>query len=219
MTEPPAAPRPDPTADPPPFSTPQSPPYPADGNEHPTYLPGIASVQQPPPAYPPITAVPAYLQETARGSRGLAIGVGVGLVVAVALGGLIGVGTFLILHNGNNSASGPKPAPVPSEAPSPRSSIPGLPGGSPHTVVYEVTGDGDATVAYLGYRDFLDMHSERVDLPWRKEITTDTGLLPATLTAYGFSDSQLSCRISVDGTEVDSDTDDGSVVCFGEPIR
>jgi Mycobacterium membrane protein len=218
MTEPPASPPPDPTADPPPFSTPQNPPYPADGNEYPTYLPGIASVQHPPPAYPPVTAVPAYLEETPRGSRGLAIG-GIGVLAAIALGGLIGVGSFVNLDNGNSVASTAKPAAVPSEAPSRRSSIPELPAGSAHTVVYEVTGDGDATVAYLGYRDFLDVHSEQVDLPWHKEITADMGLLPVSLTAFGFSGGQLSCRISVDGTEVDSDTDDACVICSGGPIR
>jgi Mycobacterium membrane protein len=216
MTEPPAAPRPDPTADPPPFSTPQSPPYPAGGAGYPTYLPGAAPVPPPQPTYPPVTAVPEYLQKTPRSSRGLVIGVGLGLAVVIALCGVIGVGGFVLLGDRNNSGTA-SPVAAPTEAGS-QGPPTSQPTESPsHEIVYEVTGDSrTATVSYSGGDDIL-VGTERVDLPWRNEVTTGGGPRPVTIMAFGTPGKKVSCQISVDGQLLDAKEDeDGTlVICIG----
>lgn len=215
----------DPAAGPPPFATPQSPPYPAGDGGYPTYRPGSAPVE-PPPAYQPVTAVPAYPPKSSAGSHRLAIGLVATLVVALALCGLIGAGAFIALGHDEGSpvaAPAPEPAVARSDA---RTDFPTIfptvipswfaeaPGGTPRDVVYQVTGDrGPVNVTYLGADDTVE--SEQVDLPWRKEFTINTGLLPLTVTAFGPMDGTLSCQISVDGHQLVADTDDTVVACFG----
>jgi hypothetical protein len=231
MTEPPAAPPPpDPTADPPPFSTPYSPPYPAGGGGYPTYLPGSAPVEPrpvDPPTYPPVTAVPAYGQDRPARSGRLGIGLAVTLALAIGGCGVIGIASFVLLSNNRSgSTSQPvavEPSQAPTEAPGqavptdPPSSVPfgGAPDDTPHDIVYEVTGAADtAAVAYLDADD-ASVKTEQVNLPWRREIKPGTGIVATTLTAFSPSGETVSCRITVDGQQVDADAGKGMVVCVG----
>jgi hypothetical protein len=165
-----------------------------------------------PPAYTPVTAVPAYLEPAPRRSRGLVIG-----VVAAALAvlcGLGGVAGFLLARDGDGGSSGGGSAPRTqdpvSAEPTPPSDSP-APGGSAHTVIYEVSGgSGPAIITYA--TDGAPA-PEQVDLPWRKELTVTDRPNLAMVFALQFSHAPLTCRILVDGQEVTTETSDNSVTC------
>ncbi|GAB7040608.1 MULTISPECIES: MmpS family transport accessory protein [Catenuloplanes] len=79
------------------------------------------------------------------------------------------------------------------------------------TVVYEVTGPDDAAVTYT--EAGTTPKSERdVRLPWRKEFTlgSETPLLSVTGIHFGTDNSELTCRITLDGKEIVKRTASGN---------
>ncbi|GAB7048658.1 MmpS family transport accessory protein [Catenuloplanes indicus] len=79
------------------------------------------------------------------------------------------------------------------------------------TVVYEVTGPDDAAVTYT--EAGTTPKSERdVRLPWRKEFTlgSETPLLSVTGIHFGTENSELTCRITLDGKEIVKRTASGN---------
>nr|MDT0661101.1 MmpS family transport accessory protein [Micromonospora sp. DSM 115978] len=94
-------------------------------------------------------------------------------------------------------------APAPSTPPAPTRE-PLLPpdlGGSA-TVVYEVTGDGPASVTYID-ESGLPAQANDVDLPWRTELTIpNRALIMLIAIRAGAGDGEIGCRLTVDGREV-----------------
>jgi hypothetical protein len=162
----------------------------------------------------------------------MAIGVGIALVLAIAVCGVIGVGSFLLLGNGETGSSAePAPATVPSEEPArafptdlPTDLPTALPtffltapptDGPPRAVVLEAGGGGGtAQVMYPGTSGFLDLQSEQVDLPWRKELTVP-GQLSVLMTVISLTGDRVTCRVTLDGREVTSASGEGIVTCVG----
>jgi hypothetical protein len=88
--------------------------------------------------------------------------------------------------------------------PSPSDRQPLLPPGSgePATVVYEVTGDGPASITYVD-ESGLPTQALNVELPWRTEVTMRNRafiMLIALRSEAG--DGAIGCRLTIDGREV-----------------
>ena len=67
----------------------------------------------------------------------------------------------------------------------------------PHTITYEVTGDGGtATVRFTGADG--QAVTQTVDLPWNESFTAQTGM-PLELQAGQDTDGTISCRIKWEG--------------------
>jgi hypothetical protein len=163
-----------------------------------------------PTAYLPVTAVPAYLEDPPGRSRGLIIGLVV-VAAVLALCGVGGVGGYLLARDNDGKTGAAAQTESPVSAPSPSPSDAPAPSEGEHTVVYEVSG-GSGT-AIVGYTGDGPSAPDRVELPWRTEVTVagNTNLL--VLLAIQFSRGPLTCRILVDGQEVTSETSDNTVTC------
>jgi hypothetical protein len=76
---------------------------------------------------------------------------------------------------------------------------PGQGGTAP--VVYEVTGDGPATIEYTDESGSIQREST-VALPWRKETTVRrTGLIMLRARRDGTASGDVSCRLTINGQE------------------
>ncbi|MCW6008797.1 hypothetical protein K1W54_30280 [Micromonospora sp. CPCC 205371] len=126
------------------------------------------------------------------------------IALAVLLCGGSGVAGVLLV-NRNNQPDDPVTTPSsyagrPSkESPS---SEPAGDGG--RDVVYEVTGEGPATIVYVKEDGRTVVQESDVDLPWRLELTLDDSAALATVTATrGLrSNGAVNCRLTIGGKEV-----------------
>lgn len=162
------------------------------------------------------------------------------LVAGAAVLLVVGMVMALVIHSsGRNSATvSPAPpisplptapsTPVPKRPPStttppsrsPSSTSPTTtpptettPSGVPETIVYKVTGTGRAlSIAYIDTGGVLQTEFN-VALPWSKQVTlTPPASTAAAVTVVNFGE-QITCSVSVDGTQVRQHTGSILTVC------
>lgn len=160
------------------------------------------------------------------------------LVAGAAVLLVVGMVIALVIANGSdrNSATvtpvSPLPTapstPIPKRTPTttapPRSSTPSTTPstpppttstttGAPETIVYSVTGTGRAlSIAYIDTGGVLQTEFN-VALPWRKQVTlTPPATAAAAVTVVNFGE-QITCSVSVDGTQVRQRTGSILTVC------
>lgn len=130
------------------------------------------------------------------------------IVLAVLLCGGSGVAGVLLV-NRNNAPDDPVSTPTgyadrPAKEPTnePPSKEPDGDGG--REVVYEVTGEGPATIVYVKQDGRTVVQESDVELPWRLELTLDDSAALATVTATrGLrSNGAVNCRLTIGGKEV-----------------
>jgi hypothetical protein len=125
--------------------------------------------------------------------------------LSILLCGACGIGGFLVANHfttKSNTAASPTPHKV---SPSPTDEAsPGT-----HTVVYEVTGDGPAIIAYSTGQGRPG--NDQTTLPWHKELTLDK---PWTLNIFAIQPlgGKIACRILLDGQQVATDDRNNSTV-------
>jgi hypothetical protein len=198
----------------PPEEAPVTPPYgtpPLSG-----YAVGRAAPKYPPTAqFPAATAPPPYPSPypPPRRARGaLLAGVAVAVIVAVLLcvGGIL---TVAALNRGGGRAAAPAgPAtPAPASEPADGESPTRPPDATEHVVVYEVAGDGPASITFVKNQKGGTEQINRSDLPWRVEINMGDEGFVATVLAIriGASKGALNCRLLVDGVEVSTRSSQG----------
>jgi len=143
----------------------------------------------------------------------------VGLIIGLVVGGIIllccisGVVVALIIgakvSDNNESDSAPP--------------VPGLNEAEARSVRYEVNGGGKLT--FLTYSDGRSGHGpksgESLTLPWSAEVPCcdDFDYAVVAVPEGGLTGGPLTCRILVDGTQVDEETASGSVSCRWLPDR
>lgn len=84
----------------------------------------------------------------------------------------------------------------------------------PHTVVFTVTGTGMASINYSKGTDVLTVKSS---LPWSMTVNVPAGQFAGhalTATSSDFNDATMSCKVTVDGQQVASDSGNGAAFCF-----
>ena len=90
---------------------------------------------------------------------------------------------------------------------------------SKHTVVYQVDGTGDAPeIRYLVDGIAASETVDKVNLPWRKELTLTVGPglgIAQILANNGEYGDQITCSISVDGVVVNKNTAPGKRATVG----
>lgn len=118
---------------------------------------------------------------------------------------------------------------VPTEVPDLPTGVPGLPtdipglptdipdfpdpntAGKTITVVYEVTGDGPASIIYTEKLGKAPKRLDNVDLPWQVETTMKgAALISVTAVRSGTDTGKISCRATADGEEVAQVTREGT---------
>ncbi|MEH1123366.1 MmpS family transport accessory protein [Micromonospora sp. CPCC 206061] len=138
------------------------------------------------------------------------------IVLAVLLCGGSGVaGVLLVDQSGQpddptttpSDYAGRPPTERPTERPSERPSGPPSSepdGGGGRDVVYEVTGEGPATIVYVKADGLTVVQESDAELPWRLELTLEDTAAVATVTATrGLrSSGTVNCRLTIDGKEV-----------------
>lgn len=94
--------------------------------------------------------------------------------------------------------------------------VPADPGGTgkPIDVVYEVSGDGPASIVYTESLGGPAKRVENAELPWTLETTMAGGaaLISVTAIRTGTDSGTISCRATVDGAEVAQRTREGTFV-------
>ncbi|MEB3023930.1 MmpS family transport accessory protein [[Mycobacterium] crassicus] len=160
------------------------------------------------------------------------------LVAGAAVLLVVGMVIALVIANGShqNSAtvtpvsplptapSVPIPTRTPTTTPSPRSPAPSTTPttpppttstttGVPETIVYQVTGTGRVlSIAYIDTGGILKTEFN-VNLPWSKQVTlTPPASTAAAVTVVNFGE-QITCSVSVDGTQVRERTGSILTVC------
>jgi hypothetical protein len=84
----------------------------------------------------------------------------------------------------------------------------------PHTVVFTVSGTGQATINYSKGTEILTVKSA---LPWTTTVNVPAGQFAGhalTATSSDFSDATMSCKVTVDAQQVSTDSGNGSAFCF-----
>ncbi|MFL6075106.1 MAG: hypothetical protein ACJ73S_17040 [Mycobacteriales bacterium] len=84
----------------------------------------------------------------------------------------------------------------------------------PHTVVFTVTGSGQATINYSRGTEVLTVKSS---LPWTITVNVPAGQFAGhalTATSSDFNEATMACKVTVDGNQVASDSGNGSAFCF-----
>jgi len=180
---------------------------------------------QPPPGYgqPP----PGYGQPPPKRSNVPIVAV----ILAVALllcGGVATAGVLAFNRAKDRAEEALKPITDPA-FPTEIPQVPGLPTDVPDfptdipnfpdpdatakeiTVVYEVTGDGPASIIYTEKLGESPKRLDNVDLPWQVETTmTGATLVSVTAIRSGTDTGAISCRATVDGEEVAQRTREGT---------
>ncbi|HEU5470112.1 MAG TPA: MmpS family transport accessory protein [Actinophytocola sp.] len=111
--------------------------------------------------------------------------------------------------------SAEKPAPSSSSG----SEQGGAAGPDTHAVVYEVTGPGTSPAITLVDVD-KPVTENNVPLPWKKEVSAKRGTILSVMAAPDFNlegaDKTVTCTITVDGKEVDTQSDEVLASCLYE---
>ncbi|WP_433374460.1 MmpS family transport accessory protein [Actinoplanes sp. CA-142083] len=170
------------------------------------YAPPPAYAPQPPGYGPP----PGYPPRKSNAPL-------VAVILAVALllcGGVVTAGVLVARGVANKAKEVAAPFDVPTEAPT----FPGLPtelptdaagSGRKISVTYEVTGDGPVSIVYLEKVGDTPVRLSDVKLPWKFTTQMETpALLSVVVLRVGASTGTVSCKASVDGDEVKSNTSD-----------
>ncbi|MFC5922005.1 MmpS family transport accessory protein [Micromonospora vulcania] len=177
-----------------------------------------------PPGYPPPYVVPGNPPVGGGPSTGKVVGIVVAVVAVLTLllcGGLCGAPLLFAWFTSETSPMEPyeddpqgddggwpgpsieSAAPTPSSLPTPSKKPITRPtsGPAPVTVVYEVTGQGQADIAYYDAESDL-MHVDNATLPWRTTIRTNGKsrvMVEATWPELEYT-GPLDCAITVTGT-------------------
>jgi hypothetical protein len=219
-TEQPTVPvEPRPAYDPPPEAPVTSPTVP-NPIYQPSYQPGLARPTYPPtasyPAYDPNAAYPGYVPPTPRRRGGLVVGLVIAVVLVICAGlGVAGVILFVNVAK-DVVASGDTPNPQPAGPGSTSGPADENPtdeqdegdGG----IVIEVSGDGPVTIFY-GVGGGKNENLRDVDLPWRITLPREgqTQVITVLASRVALTDGEVTCRILLDGTELQKQTKDGKV--------
>jgi hypothetical protein len=219
MTYPPSSP-----AEPPEEPTSPIPAYPPD-SPPPSYQPGVARPTYPPtanypvyqpnttyPAYDPNSAYPGYAGPPRKGRSGLVIGLVIAtvLVICAALGV---AGTILFVNVAKDVvASGDSPNPQPAGRGATSGPADEDTGNQNEDgqIVLEVSGDGPVAIFY-GVGGGKNENLRDVDLPWRITVPRDgdTQVITVLASRVSVTDGEVTCRILLDGTELQKQTKDG----------
>lgn len=129
------------------------------------------------------------------------------IVLAVLLCGGSGVaGVLLVNQNGQPDDPIATPSRKADRSPSGPTSEPpsGEPAGGGRDVIYEVTGEGTATIVYVKEDGRTVVQESDVELPWRLELTLDDSAALATVTATRglTSTGAVNCRLTIGGKEM-----------------
>jgi hypothetical protein len=132
------------------------------------------------------------------------------IVLAVLLCGGSGIaGVLLVNQSGQPDDPGSSPSRnagrPPTERPDDRPTEQSKePDGGSRDVVYEVTGDGPASIVYVKADGLTVVQESDAELPWRLELTLEDTAALATVTATrGLrSDGTVNCRLTIGGKEV-----------------
>ncbi|WP_349880328.1 MmpS family transport accessory protein [Micromonospora sp. HUAS YX12] len=205
--------------------TPDAPGFPAQPGWTPgAYPPGpYQPGAYPPGPYPPPYAYPGMPPR--RSGSGWAAGLVIGIVTVLALivCGCVGL-SFLGSTLDDRAASGERydgpiygePDGWADEPSAPPARPATTPSGGPgrFTVRYEVTGsEGEAEVQFYDANgDFHQLDS--VDSPWRLRFTTSDRERVQIVTSAGRA-GQVTCRITIDGKVVSTNSGRWGVACFG----
>lgn len=165
---------------------------------------------------------PNWLWLVAGGAVLLVVGMVIALVIANGSGR--NSATVTPVSPLPTAPSTPIPKRTPTTTPPPRSSTPSTTpstpppttsttAGVPETIVYSVTGTGRAlSIAYIDTGGMLQTEFN-VTLPWRKQVTlTPPATTAAAVTVVNFGE-QITCSVSVDGTQVRQRTGSILTVC------
>jgi hypothetical protein len=175
---------------------------------YPTYQPGY-------PPYDPNAAYPGYAAPPRRRS-GLVIGLVIAtvLVICAALGV---AGAILFVNVAKDVvASGDTPNPQPAGPGATSGPIDEDNTGNQNEgdgdIVIEVSGDGPATIFY-GVGGGKNENLRDVDLPWRITLPREgqAQVITVLVTRVALTDGEVTCRILLDGTELQKQTKDGKV--------
>jgi hypothetical protein len=178
--------------------------------------PGAQPTQPVPPgssSSPPTTPYPTYLGSPTpppRRSNGPILAVVIAL--AVLLVGGAGVAAVLLANRSDEPSALTSPSPTPEApetaetTPAPDSSDDGSGSGdygSGAKVVYEVTGEGAASIVYFKGDGITPVRVGDTDLPWRQELRLENDAALVSVNATRASGKgTLECRITIDGEEV-----------------
>jgi hypothetical protein len=138
----------------------------------------------------------------------------------IGLAGLVTLclicGVFVVTRGGDD-AKDDTAAPSATAAPAATSTGAGAAAGGAkkakgHTVTYEVTGSGTASVTYIADLQGSQEQQNDVALPFTKEISSGESLLMMSVVAQRKSgdSGEITCRILLDGKEVKKSTSSGS---------
>ena len=185
---------------------------PPPGYAQPGYAqPGYTQPGYAPPGYPP----PGYASPQPPPRKSNAPLVAVILAVTLLLcGGVVTAGILIARGVADKAKEVAAPFDVPTEAPT----FPGLPTGLPTDaagsgrkidVTYEVSGDGPVSIVYLQKAGDTPVRLSDVKLPWKFSTRMETpALLSVVVLRVAASAGTVSCKASVDGDEVKSNTSD-----------
>jgi hypothetical protein len=176
---------------------------------YPTYQPGY-------PPYDPNAAYPGYAGQPRRRRSGLVVGLVIAAVVVICAA--LGVAGAVLFVNVAKDvvASGDTPNPQPAgPGPSSDNADQNDNGGQDQgdgEIVLEVSGDGPATIVYGAGNKGTDT-ARNVDLPWRITLPRDGDAQLVTVLASRVSidDGEVTCRILLNGTELQTQTKTGKV--------
>jgi hypothetical protein len=219
MTYPPSSP-----AEPPeeaPVSSPTVPnPIYQPGSPPPAYQPGVARPTYPPtasyPTYDPNAGYPGYAPPPPRRRSGLVVGLVIATVLVICAG--LGVaGAILFLNVAKDVvASGDTPNPQPAgpgstSGPADENPTDGQNEGD-GGIVIEVSGDGPVAIFY-GAGGGKNENLRDVDLPWRITLPREgqTQVITVLASRVALTDGEVTCRILLDGTELQKQTKDGKI--------
>jgi hypothetical protein len=181
----------------------------------PGYAPDYGAYPPPPGYAPPGYPPPGYAPPPPPPRKSNAPLVAVIMAVALLLcGGVVTAGVLVARGVANKAKEVAAPFDVPTEAPT----FPGLPtelptgaagGGRKIDVTYEVTGDGPVSIVYLKKAGDSPVRLSDVKLPWKFTTQMETpALLSVVVLRVGADAGTVSCKASVDGDEVKSNTSD-----------
>ncbi|MEV6343410.1 MmpS family transport accessory protein [Actinoplanes sp. NPDC051851] len=152
---------------------------------------------------------PAYTPAPRRSNAPL-----VALVLAIGAllcGGIATTGVLLYQRTSDRVKQTTEaiPTALPTQLPTDVPNVPGL-GDTEINVVYQVTGDGAASVVWTEKLNELPQQETRVELPWKKKITmSGAAVVSVSAIRHSLLDGSITCRVTIDGEIVSEDTASG----------